>query len=105
MTIASLGKNGDQIDRLAQTAADLMVVQHCHTITAPVVNMLKAYASNFRDPKRYMLIDGLDTIRILRRFGYLSLPALRRWVRLFWGEVTRGCFGLLPPWCPVFAAG
>lgn len=74
MTIASLGKNGDQIDRLAQTAADLMVVQHCHTITAPVVNMLKAYASNFRDPKRYMLIDGFDTIRILRHFGYLSLP-------------------------------
>lgn len=74
MTIASLGKNGDQIDRLAQTAADLMVVQHCHTITAPVVNMLKAYASNFRDPKRYMLIDGYDTIRILRHFGYLSLP-------------------------------
>jgi hypothetical protein len=77
MTIASLGKNGDQIDRLAQTAADLVVVQHCHTITAPVANMLKAYASNFRDPKRYMPIDGLGTIRILRYFGYLSLPALR----------------------------
>jgi hypothetical protein len=78
MTIASLGKNGDQIDRLAQTAADLMVVQHCHTMTATVVNMLKAYASNFRDPKRFMLIDGLDTIRILRHFGYLSLPP-RHW--------------------------
>src|SRR5207248_8263000 len=26
MTIATLGKNGDQIDRLAQTAADLMVI-------------------------------------------------------------------------------
>ena len=36
--------------------------------------MLKAYASNFRDPKRYMLIDGLDTIRILRHFDYLPLP-------------------------------
>jgi hypothetical protein len=44
MTIASLGKNGDQIDRLAPTAADLMVVQRCHTITAPVVNMLRASA-------------------------------------------------------------
>lgn len=41
MTIATLGKNGDQIDRLAQTAADLIVVQHCHSITAPVVNMLR----------------------------------------------------------------
>jgi len=71
MTIAALGKNGDQIDRLAQTAADLMVVQHCHSIRAPVLNMLKAYATNPRDPKRYMTIDGYSTIRILRHFGKL----------------------------------
>lgn len=66
MTIADLGKNGDQIDRLAQTAADLMVVQHCHAITAPVVNMLKAYANMPGNPRRYMTINGYDTIRILR---------------------------------------
>jgi hypothetical protein len=66
MRIADLGKNGDQIDRLAQTAADLIVVQHCQTITAPVVNMLKAYATSPRNSKRYMTIDGYDTIRILR---------------------------------------
>jgi hypothetical protein len=34
MTIASLGKNGDQIDRLSSSAADVLVVQHCHSITA-----------------------------------------------------------------------
>jgi hypothetical protein len=68
MRIADLGKNGDQIDRLAQTAADLMVVQHCHAITAPVVNMLKAYARNPSDPKRYMAIDGYATLEILRHF-------------------------------------
>lgn len=72
MTIATLGKNGDQIDRLAQTAADLMVVQHCHAITAPVVNMLKAYASNPKNPKKYMTIDGYNTIRILRHFGIIK---------------------------------
>jgi hypothetical protein len=71
MTIATLGKNGDQIDRLAQTAADLMIVQHCHHITQPVVNMLKTYANNPRNPKRYMTIDGYDTIKILRHFGRL----------------------------------
>jgi len=72
MTIADLGKNGDQIDRLAQTAADLMVVQHCHSITAPVVNMLKNYANNPRNPKRYMCINGYDTIMILRHFGAIT---------------------------------
>jgi hypothetical protein len=72
MTIATLGKNGDQIDRLAQTAADLMVVQHCHSITAPVVNMLKAYASSSRNPRRYMTLDGYDTVKILRYFGRIE---------------------------------
>lgn len=72
MTIATLGKNGDQIDRLAQTAADLIVVQHCHSITAPVTNMLKAYASDPRNPRRYMTIDGYETVKILSHFGYLN---------------------------------
>jgi hypothetical protein len=71
MTIAHLGKNGDQIDRLASTAADIMVVQHCHSITAPVHNMLRMYAENAARPRRYMLIDGYDTTRILRNFGIL----------------------------------
>jgi hypothetical protein len=72
MTIATLGKNGDQIERLAQTAADLMVVQHCHSIKAQVVTMLKAFASNSQNPKRYMIIDGYDTVRILRHFGHIE---------------------------------
>ncbi|MFF5291919.1 hypothetical protein [Paractinoplanes globisporus] len=69
MRIADLGKNGDQIDRLAQTAADLIVVQHCNAITAPVVNMLRVYAESPRRPRRYMTIDGYDTFRILRHIG------------------------------------
>lgn len=72
MVIADLGKNGDQIDRLAQTAADILVVQHCHSIRAPVVNMLRVYASDPRNPRRYMTIDGFETIKILRHFGYLN---------------------------------
>lgn len=71
MTIADLGKNGDQIDRLSGTAADLLVVQHCHAIRAPVENMLRVYASDPRNPRRYMLVDGFDTLRILSYFGYL----------------------------------
>jgi hypothetical protein len=72
ITISALGKNGDQIDRLAQTAADLMVVQHCHSIEAPVVNMLKTYASTPRNPRRYMTIDGYSTVMILRHFGKIE---------------------------------
>jgi len=72
MTIADLGKNGDQIDRLFQTPADLVVVQHCHSITAPVINMLKTYATHPRNFRRYMTIDGFETIRILRHFGHLK---------------------------------
>lgn len=71
MTLADLGKNGDQIDRLSYTDADLLVVQHCHDITAPVTNMLRIYAGYPGFRRRYMAIDGYDTIRILRHFGYL----------------------------------
>jgi hypothetical protein len=71
MTIAHLGKNGDQIDRLASTAADIMIVQHCHKITAPVNNMLRMYAENATRPRYYMLIDGYNPLRILRNFGFL----------------------------------
>jgi hypothetical protein len=72
MKIADLGTNGDQVNRLAQTAADLLVVQHCHAITAPVVNMLRAYANDQRHVRRYMTIDGYDTIRILRHFKHIK---------------------------------
>lgn len=72
MTIADLGKNGDQISRLSQTAADLLVVQHCHAITPEVLNMLRTYALTPGNYRRYMTIDGYNTIRILRHFGYLD---------------------------------
>ncbi|PUA81059.1 hypothetical protein [Nocardioides currus] len=72
MTIAHLGHNGDQIDRLFATAADLLVVQHCHSITAPVVNMLRIYATHPSHVRRYMTINGYQTLAILRHFGYLT---------------------------------
>jgi len=73
MHIGDLGKNGDQIDRLFATAADLVVVQHCHSIKAPVENMLKIYATNPIHLKKYMVIDGYDTLRILQQKGYLPV--------------------------------
>lgn len=36
------------------------------------MNMLRVYASDSRNPRRYMTINGFETVKILRHFGYLS---------------------------------
>ena len=58
LTIASLGKRGERIDRLSETGADVLVMQHCHSVTAPVANMLRVYASDPRHQRRYLVING-----------------------------------------------
>lgn len=69
MTVSDLGKNGDQIARLAHTAADLLVVQHCHAIKPEVIEMLRTYAMKPGYVRRYMVLDGYDTLRVLKHFG------------------------------------
>ena len=69
MTGADLGKNGDQVDRLFSEPADLLVLQHCHEITPPVRAMMRAYAQQMGRPRLFCLIDGYDTLRILRAYG------------------------------------
>jgi hypothetical protein len=71
MTPRHLGKNADQMYRLAGTPADLFVVQHCHGIGPSVNGTLRAFAASATPPRRYMLIDGLQTLAILRHFKYL----------------------------------
>jgi hypothetical protein len=66
MTIAALGKNGDQIDRLFTEPAELLVLQHCHEITPAVVGMMDAYSHNVRRLRSYMILAGADTGRILK---------------------------------------
>lgn len=72
MTVATLGRNGDQLDRLAGSTARLLVVQHCDEITPAVTGTLRAYASDYRDVRRYMVIDGYDTYRILVAAGVVA---------------------------------
>jgi hypothetical protein len=72
MTVRALGKPGDQIDRLFSQPAEVLVLQHCHEITPPVVNMMETYANDLRNPRRYMIIDGADTARILKSQGLLT---------------------------------
>lgn len=69
LTLAGLGKNGDQIDRLFSEPADLLVFQHCHEITPPVRATMRAYAQQIGNPRLFCLIDGYDTARLFRAYG------------------------------------
>ncbi|WP_131116381.1 hypothetical protein [Lichenihabitans psoromatis] len=73
MTLADLGKNGDQIDRLFSEPADLMVLQHCNEITSPVRAMMRAYATRMGQLKTYCIINGFDTLRILNAYEKCGL--------------------------------
>lgn len=72
MTLNMLGKNNDQIYRLANDPADVLFVQHCHEITPPVRGTLRAFAVQPSRPRRYCLIDGRESLRLLRAYGKLD---------------------------------
>jgi hypothetical protein len=69
MGLNHLGKNNDQIYRLSQEPAGLLVVQHCHDILPPVRATLRAFAVQPSNPRRYCLIDGRDSLRLLQAYG------------------------------------
>ncbi|MDX6501376.1 MAG: hypothetical protein QOG23_4636 [Blastocatellia bacterium] len=72
MTLADCGKNGDQIYRLYNTGADICVLQHCHRVSPAVRKTMEAFAlSQYSQNRRYAIIDGYDTARILRHLGML----------------------------------
>ena len=68
MTPADLGKNGDQIGRLFSEPADLLILQHCHEVTKAVRQQMRAYAQQMGNPRRFCIIDGYDTLRILKAY-------------------------------------
>ena len=73
LTVADMGKNGDQIFRLFNEPADLLVVQHCHKITSPVRAHMRAFATQPGRGRMFCLIDGADTFKILRAYGKCGL--------------------------------
>lgn len=73
LTAAGLGKNGDQIDRLFSEPADLLILQHCHEITPAVRGQMRAYAQQIGKLKLFCLIDGYDTLRLLRAYEKCGL--------------------------------
>jgi hypothetical protein len=72
MGLNHLGKNNDQICRLAEEPAGLLVVQHCHDILPPVRKTLRKFAVSPGLTRRYCLIDGRDSLRLLIAYDKLD---------------------------------
>ena len=73
MKMPDLGKNGDQIERLVTTSADLLVVQHCHKIGHAVRNTIRAFCNQIGRQREYCLINGYETFRVLKAYGKCGL--------------------------------
>jgi hypothetical protein len=72
MTLNHLGKNNDQIYRLAQEPAEVLFVQHCHEVLPPVRATLRAFAVQPSRPRRFCVIDGRESLRLLLAYGLLD---------------------------------
>lgn len=72
MTVKNLGKNGDQIVRLYNEPADVYILQHCHKVKPEIHKTMKAFSGNFTTQSRYCIIDGEDTLRILKAYKKIS---------------------------------
>ena len=72
MTLEMCGKRADQILRMIDSDADISIVQHAHLIGPEVRRILRAltiYPGNSR--RKYCLIDGQATYRILKAYSLL----------------------------------
>lgn len=72
MTLDMCGKRADQIYRLVNSQADISVVQHSHLIGEAVRGTLKALTVFPGRSRKYCLIDGPATYRLLKAYKKLS---------------------------------
>ena len=73
MTPDLCGKRADQIYRLSNSGADVSIVQHCHLIGEAVRAELRAFiVQPGPRPRKYCLIDGQVSYRILKAYGLLD---------------------------------
>jgi hypothetical protein len=75
LTVADLGKNGDQISRLFSEPSDFFVLQHCHAVTSAVRDHMRAFATRINRLRPFCIIDATDTVLILKAYeklGYCS---------------------------------
>jgi hypothetical protein len=78
MTMADLGKNGDQISRLYSEPVDFVVLQHCHMVTSAVRDHMRAFSTRIGRLRPFCIIDGADTARILRAYSKCGFGRLRK---------------------------
>ena len=72
MTLEMCGKRADQIHRLTNSGADISIVQHCHLIGEVVrVNLKRMVIYPGSSHRKYCVIDGQSTFRILRAYGFV----------------------------------
>ncbi len=72
LTVADLGKNGDQISRLFSEPSDFVVLQHCHFVTSAVRDHMRAFATRIGRLRPFCIIDGADTVRIFKAYEKLG---------------------------------
>jgi hypothetical protein len=71
MTLDMCGKRADQIYRLVQSGADISVVQHAHLIGEVVRGTLRSMTVYPGGGRKYCIIDGQSTYRILKAYSLL----------------------------------
>jgi hypothetical protein len=71
MTPAMCGKNGDQIYRMTKTGADISIIQHAHLIGAAVRETLRSMVVTPGRPRKFCVMDGQATYRLLKAYGLL----------------------------------
>lgn len=71
MTPAMCGKNGDQIYRLANAGADVSVVQHSDLIGAAVRETLRSFIVRPGHHRKFCVMDGQATYRLLKAYDRL----------------------------------
>lgn len=73
MLLDHLGKRNDKIVRLSHEPADVLFVQHSHDVLPPVRETLRAFAVQPSNPRRYCVIDGRETLRLLQAYNLLEM--------------------------------
>ncbi len=71
MTLEMCGKRADQIYRLVKSGADISIVQHSHQIGEAVRETLRSMTVYPGRPRKYCVIDGQATYRILKAYDLL----------------------------------
>lgn len=72
LRISDLGKNGDQLVRMFSLPAEIFIVQSNGPIDGAVYNQVQAQVAEklmTNQPVYYLILDGIQTARLLRAYG------------------------------------